>query len=74
MKVSGKCPKCDSTDIKENFLGGMGNIMAGRHYRCGSCGFVEIWQSDFDAKSVVGFYIVILLTVLGFGAYLYFTG
>tara|TARA_B100000925_G_C21707972_1_gene345303 strand:- start:40 stop:264 length:225 start_codon:yes stop_codon:yes gene_type:complete len=74
MKVSGKCPKCDSTDIKENTAGGLGNMMAGRYYRCRSCGFVEIWQTNSDVNAVYGIYIVILLIALGFGAYLYVTG
>jgi len=74
MKVSGKCPKCGSTDIKENTAGGLGNMMAGRYYRCGSCGFVEIWQSKSDVNAVYGLYLLILILALGIGAYLYFLG
>ena len=73
MKVSGKCPKCGSTDIKENMMGGMGNMMAGRYYRCGSCGFTEIWQSKSDVKAVYGLYLLILILALGIGAYMYFS-
>jgi predicted nucleic-acid-binding Zn-ribbon protein len=73
MKVSGKCPKCGSTDIKENMMGGMGNMMSGRYYRCGSCGFTEIWQSKSDIKAVYGLYLLILILALGIGAYMYFS-
>ena len=74
MKVTGKCPKCESTDIKENMMGGMGNMMSGRYYRCGNCGFTEIWQSKSDIKAVYGLYLLILILALGIGAYLYFVG
>ena len=69
MKVSGKCPKCGSTNIKENMMGGMGNLMAGRYYRCGSCGFTEIWQSKSDVKAIYILYTLILGGVLGILGY-----
>ena len=72
MKVSGKCPKCGSTDIKENMMGGMGNIMAGRYYRCGSCGFTEIWQSKSDVKSIYALYTILLGAGLGLLGYFFF--
>lgn len=72
MKVSGKCPKCGSTNIKENMMGGMGNLMAGRYYRCGSCGFTEIWQSKSDVKSIYILYTLILGGVLGILGYFIF--
>ena len=72
MKVSGKCPKCGSTNIKENLMGGMGNLMAGRYYRCGSCGFTEIWQSKSDVKAIYILYTLILGGVLGILGYFIF--
>ena len=72
MKVSGKCPKCGSTNIKENMMGGMGNLMAGRYYRCGSCGFTEIWQSKSDVKAIYILYTLILGGVLGILGYFVF--
>ena len=72
MKVSGKCPKCGSTDIKENTMGGMGNMMAGRYYRCGSCGFTEIWQSKSDVKAIYILYTLILGGVVGILGYFIF--
>lgn len=72
MKVSGKCPKCGSTNIKENMMGGMGNLMAGRYYRCGSCGFTEIWQSKSDVKAIYILYTLILGGVLGILGYFIF--
>lgn len=65
MKKSGKCPKCSSTNIKENTMGGLGNMWAGRLYRCKDCGFSEIWQSDRNQKELVGLYSLILLISLG---------
>ena len=72
MKVSGKCPKCGSTNIKENMMGGMGNLMAGRYYRCGSCGFTEIWQSKSDVKAIYILYTLILGGVVGILGYFIF--
>ena len=39
MKKTGVCPKCGSKDVKENQLGGMNAMWAGRIYRCENCGF-----------------------------------
>lgn len=61
MKVTGTCPKCSSTDIKENTMGGMGNLMAGRIYRCRNCGFSEIWQTKSDERSILLIYVLILM-------------
>ena len=59
MKKSGTCPKCSSTEIKENTYGGMGNIFAGRLYRCNECGFSEIWQTKSDRKHVLMVYVAL---------------
>lgn len=69
MKTSGVCPKCSSTNIKENTMGGMGNMFAGRIYRCMDCGFSEIWQTKSDERSILLLYLLILL--LPFGGLLY---
>jgi len=61
MKVSGKCPKCSSSEIKENTMGGMGNMMAGRVYRCRNCGFSEIWQTKSDERNLLLLYLFVLL-------------
>ena len=45
MKNTGVCPKCDSNDVEENYLGGMNAMWAGRIYRCKECGFSEIWST-----------------------------
>ena len=64
MKKSGTCPKCSSTEIKENTYGGMGNIFAGRIYRCNECGFSEIWQTKADQKQILMVYVGLLGIVL----------
>ena len=57
MKKSGTCPKCSSTEVKENTYGGLGNVWAGRIYRCNECGFSEIWQTKSDWNNVLWLYV-----------------
>jgi hypothetical protein len=42
-------------------MGGMGNMFAGRVYRCMDCGFSEIWQTKSDERSILLLYLLILL-------------
>jgi len=61
VKVSGQCPKCSSTKIKENTMGSMSTMMAGRVYRCMNCGFSEMWQTKSDERNILLLYLFVLL-------------
>ncbi len=61
MKQSGKCPKCNCSDIfvRKGYISnyGDGSIMLGKtsfsetkvdHYICQNCGYMEQWLQDVE--------------------------
>ena len=64
MKNTGMCPKCGSSDVKENQLGGMNAMWAGRIYRCEDCGFSEIWSTKSHRRQINALIIIIILVSL----------
>ena len=64
MKNTGMCPKCGSSDVKENQLGGMNAMWAGRIYRCEDCGFSEIWSTKSYRRQINALIIIIILVSL----------
>ena len=68
MKMTGICPKCSSKDVKENQLGGMNAMWAGRIYRCEECGFSEIWSTKQHRREVnLLLWLILLLPLVGIG-------
>lgn len=61
MKNSGVCPKCGSKNVKENQLGGMNAMWAGRIYRCEECGFSEIWSTKSHRRQINALLVAIIL-------------
>jgi len=61
MKNTGVCPKCDSKNVKENQLGGMNAMWAGRIYRCEECGFSEIWSTKSHRRQINALIVSIIL-------------
>ena len=73
MKNSGTCPKCSSKKIKQNTLGGFQNYMLGDIYRCGDCGFSEIWSSASHRNQqnlIIGLTVSVALLGVGFIVYM----
>ncbi|MEC8709040.1 MAG: hypothetical protein VXX77_01300 [Candidatus Thermoplasmatota archaeon] len=69
MKKTGVCPKCGCKDVKENQLGGMNAMWAGRIYRCEDCGFSEIWSTKQHRRQLnvlLGLIILLPLIMIGF--------
>ncbi len=75
MKNTGVCPKCGCKDVKENQLGGMNAMWAGRIYRCEECGFSEIWSTKQHRKQLnILLGSIIMLPVIMIGFMMWMTG
>ena len=75
MKLTGACPKCGCKDVKENQLGGMNAMWAGRIYRCEECGFSEIWSTKQHRREInLLLWLILLLPLVGIGFMMWMMG
>jgi predicted nucleic-acid-binding Zn-ribbon protein len=72
MKNSSTCPKCSSTEVKINRIGGYQNMALGEIYRCSGCGYSEIWNSKSHKNQINALVIGTILIALGAIGYLMF--